>query len=217
MRVANFDMTNPNQNCPDGFRLIMRNEPPLRSCGRMGTEFCVSTTYPVYGVSYSQVCGRILAYQDRTPDAFHAYRSTQNGTINDWYVDGVSLTHGQSPRQHIWTFAAAVNEVVDTDLSCPCIQPDQPFNGIIPSFVGNDYFCDTGRRDDMLIFYSEDPLWDGAGCGGNSTCCQFNNPPWFCKQLPQPSTDDIELRLCGDEGVIDNEDVPIEMVEIFVR
>ncbi len=40
--------------------------------------------------------------------------------------------------------------------------------------------------------------------------------PWFCKQLPEPSTDDIELRNCADESLA-NEDVPIEVVEIFVR
>ena len=59
------------------------------------------------------------------------------------------------------------------------------------------YFCDTGSRDRFqLIFYPDDPLWDGVGCGPTSTCCSFNNPPWFCKQLPQPTTDNIELRLC---------------------
>ena len=43
-------------------------------------------------------------------------------------------------------------------------------------------------------WYTSDPLWDGEGCGGNSTCCEFNNLPWFYKDLPQPTTDDIELR-----------------------
>ncbi len=48
---------------------------------------------------------------------------------------------------------------------------------------------------------------------GYQTCCEFKNPLWFCKQLPQPTTDDIELRLCGDED-INNEDIPIE---IYIR
>ena len=38
----------------------------------------------------------------------------------------------------------------------------------------------------------------------------------FCKQLPQSTTDNIELRLCGDE-VISNEDTPIEIVEMYIR
>ena len=33
-----------------------------------------------------------------------------------------------------------------------------------PSFVGNDYFCDTGSINQWdFVFYSDDLLWDGAG------------------------------------------------------
>ncbi len=42
MRVSNLDMTDPNQNCPDGFRLVNRTTPPLRTCGRPGPAGCVS-------------------------------------------------------------------------------------------------------------------------------------------------------------------------------
>ena len=128
-------------------------------------------------------------------------------TLDGDYVDGISLTHGQLPRQHIWTFATAwrVNR-------CPCFRPE-----VVPPFIGQDYFCETGNRDSFqFIFYPDDPLWDGQGCGDNSTCCSFNNPPWFCKQLPQPTTNDIELRLCGDQGISD-EDTPLEMVEIYIK
>ena len=58
---------------------------------------------------------------------------------------------------------------------------------------------------------------DGVGCDESSTiCCEFNNPPWFCKQLPQSTSDDIELRLCSDDLHIE-EDTPIELVEIYIR
>ena len=84
-------------------------------------------------------------------------------------------------------------------------------------FVVEDYFCDTGSRyTNQDQFYDQDPLWDGAGCGGTSTCCEFNNPPWFCKQLPEPTADDIELRLCSDESP-SNEDVAIEVIELYVQ
>ena len=63
--------------------------------------------------------------------------------------------------------------------------------------------------------YNQDPLWDGRGCGSTSTCCQFNNPPWFCKDLPQPTTDDIELRLCVDQVV--NEDIILKLAEVYVQ
>ncbi len=217
MRVANLDMTDPNQNCPEGWRLVTRTEPPFNTCGTHGSG-CVSTTYSTYGVEYSKVCGRIIAYQSRTPDGFTPYYQNRFLSIDDGYVDGASLTHGQSPRQHIWTFTNAIHEDSSfSEAACPCTRPDLPYTGVLPPFIGQDYFCETGSRQvySFFAFYSDDPLWDGQGCGGTSTCCEFNNPPWFCKQLPQPTTDDIELRLCGDED-INNEDTPIELVEIYV-
>ncbi|XP_064387960.1 uncharacterized protein LOC135336168 [Halichondria panicea] len=220
MRVANLDMTNPNQNCPEELMLVTREEPPLRTCGRMERR-CTSTTYSTYGVEYSNVCGRIIAYQDSTPDAFDPYFDNRALSIDDGYVDGVSLTHGHSPRQHIWTFANALHE--DSSMRtvvCPCTRPDRPrpYTGVVPPFIGQDYFCETGSRQlfNNGIFYADDLLWDGQGCGGTSTCCEFNNPPWFCKQLPQPTTDDIELRICADQPLRD-EDTPIEITEIYIR
>ena len=63
--------------------------------------------------------------------------------------------------------------------------------------------------------YTADPLWDGERCGETSTCCDFNSPLWFCKDLPQ-STDDIELRLCTDES-ISNENAGLEIVDIYIQ
>ena len=87
------------------------------------------------------MCGKIIAYQFASPDAF-ANRGNAI-TINENYVDGISLTHG-NPRQHIWTFAAAVDEfeIIST---CPCINSTSSLSP--PAFVGEDYFCDTGSAD----------------------------------------------------------------------
>ena len=63
-------------------------------------------------------------------------------------------------------------------------------------------------------FYQDDPLWDGAGCSSLSTCCQFNSPPWFCRALPQPTTDDLEVRICHARGL---EDTPVQLVEFYVQ
>ena len=90
--------------------------------------------------------------------------------------------------------------------------------GATPSFVHSDYFCDSRHQYSRLTpldYFVHEPLWDGAGCI-QGTCCEFNSPPWFCKDLPQSTSDDIELRICGNEG-IDNEDTPIERVEIYVQ
>ena len=214
MRVAYLDMTDPNHHCPPGFVTI---NSPRRTCGSPQIDGCVSATFPVHGVRYNRVCGRIKAYQYKTPDAFEYYYRFRNRGIDDPYVEGVSLTHGSSPRKHIWTFAAALDEVRSSHWVCPCTRPDLRYTGVVPPFIGQDYFCETGSRYHyQFIFYTADPLWDGQGCGSQSTCCSFNNPPWFCKQLPQPTTDDIELRLCAGLPSRD-EDVPIEVVEIFVQ
>ena len=218
-RVANLDMTDPSQQCPNGFRLMNRTTAPLRTCGRPDSFLgCVSTTFPVNGMKYSQICGRVQSYQFTSPDAFMPYYLNQTLTIDDTFVDGISLTHGQSPRQHIWTFAGALDEAHSNGVVCPCTRQDVPYTGVVPPFIGQDYFCETGTKDTWHYdtFYPNDPLWDGQGCGGTSTCCSFNNPPWFCKQLPQPTTDDIELRLCGDFSIMD-EDIPIEIVEIYIK
>ena len=158
MRVANLDMTDPSQNCPVGFQQLNRPSAPLRTCGRPGPAGCVSTTFQTYGVEYSHVCGRVIGYQDQTPDAFSARN------INSIYVDGISLTHGLSPRKHIWSFAGAVDERgLARPAICPCTRSDIPYIGPeIPSFVGQDYFCDTGSRGHFQygVLYANDPLWD---------------------------------------------------------
>ena len=212
MRVAHLDMIDHTHHCPIEFREITT---PKRTCARSGNG-CRSTTYPVDGISYSRICGKIKAYQYSSMDAFNAYYDDRAITIDDVYVDGVSLTHGKKPRKHIWSFANALDETQNNYWVCPCTKTVTPYTGAVPPFIGEDYFCETGSRYQYQVqFYSEDPLWDGAGCGGTSTCCQFNNPPWFCKHLPQPTTDDIELRLCSDEA-FSIEDTAIEQVELYI-
>ena len=126
-----------------------------------------------------------MAYQYASTDSFKDV--DRSGTIiNDNYVDGISLTHG-SPYAHIWTFAAAPDELSATaPYGCPCTNIHNSESAAQPpSFVGNDYFCDTAPAETWQPrLYTEDPLWDGAGCGSANTCCSLNNPSWFLKQLP---------------------------------
>lgn len=217
MQVANIDMTDPTQTCPTGFREIIRTEAPTRICSTQSvTRGCFGTSFSASGVLYSHVCGRVIGYQEGTPNAFYPYHINTDLTIDEIYVDGLSLTHG-SPRQHIWTFVSALDETDGHLSACMCSNTDVTAFASIPPFVANDYFCDTGSRDDVAFqFYAEDPLWDGIGCGDLSACCSFNNPPWFSKQLPASSTDDLELRVCRDSGAT-NEDIPFEIVELYVR
>ena len=213
-------MTDPTQQCPVGFKLITRSEPPLRTCGRPnGTIGCVPTTFSAHGIQYSHVCGRIVGYQEGPLAAFHSYNH-DNQDIDGFYIDGISVTHGQSPRQHIWSFVGAVSEQYTGSLShiCPCIRSNVE-NSFVPPFIGEDYFCDTALRYNVWRigeFYPNDPLWDGQGCGGTSTCCSFNNPPWFCKELSRSTSDDIEVRLC-DQQERRISDTPFEIIQLYIK
>jgi hypothetical protein len=62
--------------------------------------------------------------------------------------------------------------------------------------------------------YYDDPLWDGEGCGPISTCCRFNNPPWFSKSLPKPTTDDLEVRNIRISRGGYGYDALIELIEV---
>ena len=68
----------------------------------------------------------------------------------------------------------------------------------------------------IATFYAADPLWDGRGCGPTSSCCSFNNPPWFCKQLSQSTNANLEVRLCS-YGSASAENTPVQLIEIYTR
>ena len=215
VRVANIDMTDTNQQCPPGFQ----NRTDFRSCDRSDTGIgCIPITFPSHSIEYRQVCGRIRAYQYWNSWAFNSYYLHRSITIEDRYVYGMSLTHGRHPRQHIWTFASAYSEYYSDDFVCPCTRTDQSYTGAVPPFIGEDYFCDTAvtaiQRHPTNVVYADDPLWDGQGCGPTSTCCSFNCPPWFCKQLPQPTTDALELRVCGYRY---GGNTPFDQIEIYIQ
>ena len=215
-RVAFIDMTDTSYNCPTGLNLTTYSK---RTCGRSHTTNggCSSTTFSVGGLPYSQVCGRIRGYQFGETTAFSRYT---RGIDSYYNVEGLSLTHGAAgSRQHIWTFAAGLTEVNISGFrffSCPCDTADYTR---VPAFVGNDYFCESGFHlpwSYQFELFPDDVLWDGQNCTSTSTCCQLNNPPWFTKNLPTATTDDIELRICTN-SLPGFEDVPIELIELYVQ
>ena len=211
MRVADIDMTRPKESCPSGFRKITSSGKTM--CGGQSIS-CISTTFTSHGVPYSRVCGRIIGYQFGKPNAFLSYNNDHSKSIDTDFLDGVVLTYG-SPRCHIWSFTSGKSQYLTTNGACPC---NTAYSGVVPPYINNDYFCDSGHRynaNPQYVYFTNDPLWDGSGCV-QGTCCQFNSPPWFCKDLPEYTTEDIELRLCLDEGN-DNEDTPFEVVELYVQ
>ena len=220
-KIASLNMSDPSQDCPSNWRLITS---PVRACGRSlraRVPGCDSAIFPSNGRSYSHVCGRVIAFHSGTPNAFN--RSiNENPGLEGAYIDGVSLTHGAAgSRQHVWSFPASIYETDPsyvTEWNCPCTNTNVTWPHQVPLFVGNNYFCDTGNPGPGFrtnIIYSNDPLWDGEGCGPTNACCQFNSPPWFCTKLPQPTSDDIELRICADQNT-GNEDVLVNLIDISI-
>ena len=207
-RVAHLNMSDPTQQCPSAWREYSTNG--VRACGRPSTtgESCPATFYSTTN-QYTKVCGRVIGYQYGTPDAFGP-----SGNINQNYLDGVSITHG-APCQHIWSYAggATENDYANRYSNCPCTSYSRVG---APSFVGNKYYCESGKPGEAKSgeLHPDDKLWDGQQCEG-SCCTGTKSPPWFSVQLPAPTNDVIEVRICGDEST-DNEDTPVELIEIFV-
>ena len=214
-RVAYVNMSQSGAICPQG--LTQTTLSGLTLCGRNGSG-CQSTVFSTLGLNYSQVCGQLRGYQRGTPDAFGPYLTDPSLKIDDAYVDGVSITYCSAPRKHIWTYASGVNLVnTNPQHNCPC----NTNNSVVPPpFIGSDYYCETGDNDKtccgFTTLYSNDPLWDGQQCPGEEApCCTHPNMPWFNKTLSETTTEDIELRVCANSGLHD-EDVRLQVIEILV-
>ena len=140
-RVAYLNMTDPSQQCPSSWKEYNSNG--VRACGRFGIG-CSGVFYHT-GRQYNKVCGRVIGYQVASPGAFHVIAPPVS--LNNIYVDGVSVTHGSSPRNHIWTFAAGVTEgqhhIPQAD--CPCARSNPSNRRLAPDYVGNNYFCESGN------------------------------------------------------------------------
>ena len=207
-RVAFLDMNDPFQFCPSAWRLNASSG--IRRCGRPSSsnDMCHGTSYSSGGRTYTKVCGRVIGYQVGHPDAFHS-----SDSINEAYVEGVSITHG-SPRSHIWTLAAGRSEIANSDCPCAAGSSQTP-----PSFVGNNYYCESGNQNTSTVnyhLYASDPLWDGQQCDSEGTCCSGGkSPPWFSVDLIRSTSDSIEVRICSDFDT--SEDTPIQLLELYIQ
>lgn len=212
-KIAFLNMSDPAQSCPSNWREYRTTR--VRACGRFAMG-CTGNFYPT-GRMYSKVCGRVIGYQVASPDAFDT-RPARN--LNDVYADGVSITYGW-PRMHIWTYSAGVTEGTHQfpRADCPCAVLSSSERNAAPAFIGNNYYCESGNRitaqfDFAGHLYDSDPIWDGRAC--EHQCCVGKSPPWFSVALSSPTADDIEVRICGDQTVCD-EDTPITLMELYVQ
>ena len=190
-RVAYLDVNDPSASaCPNG---LQQRDSPL-SCITTATGGGCSAVMYAINDNYKCIFGRINALQVGTTDGFqrHGQSRPATPTINDNYVDGVSLTHGSNPRTHIWTYTA----------TAPCTACSTNFPAFLDS---SQYTCDTysGCTANQVC---SNLLWNGNECVGTTT---------FYRQLPQPNSDDIEMRVCRDEDR-SNEDFLLTFIEIYV-
>ena len=202
-RIAYLNTNENPVSCPSGFEIRSDTSNPPLCRGNNSDAGCFSVIYPSNGMSYSHVCGTVRAHQQETPDGFQSHNDQilrNNQSVNQNYVDGVSLTHGTSPNiTHIWTFTAAIKFGTDSD-RCTVCDDNKPF------YIGTNYTCIAEYCSKWPCNF-KDRIWTtGNQCIGN------NN---FYRQLSKSTTDDIEMRVCRDQKRLD-EDVLISSVEIFV-
>ena len=206
--VTYINMDQQGAVCPPRLRQIHNTATNKSACGKTVNRGCSSVTYHAGAKNYTDVCGRIRGYQHGPMNAFvSAYRGHN---IDSHYVDGISITTG-SPRRHLWTYAVRRNE--SRGEFCPCGNIPG-LNVYIPPFVNNHYYCEAGFvRTKYGKTAWDDPLWDGEGCtvAGNQCCERYG---WFHRDIP-PTTDNIEVRWCGNFGR-SFKDVYTDLVEIWV-
>ena len=149
-----------------------------------------------------------VGYQKDSTDAFTCTRS-----INGPYVDGVSITHG-NPRKHIWTYAIGRSDRSNINHNnCPCSVYPGTFP---PSFVHENYYCESGAVLVGQGYFTDDPVWDGINCSNENNCCSDLSMPWFYHQIPLTISDDIEIRICRNEAS-SNEDILIRELQLYVQ
>ena len=216
-RVVYIDTTRGPGQCPSGLVEHVNSATNQRACGRSTDVGCSSVTYPTGG-SYTNICGRVRGYQFYSANAF---QGSTGKSINDRYVDGISITRG-NPRQHVWTYAAYWYEGHTANAYlCPCGRTKTSDYSNVPVFVGKDIYCETAFTANSALTGGteriawENPLWDGAGsaCGTGGQCCATFG--WFNKTVSPSTSDHIEVRWCADQER-SNEDVLTELVEIWV-
>ena len=212
MRIADLDASR-GDDCPTGWTNITT---PVAACiAPSSIAGCYSTNFSTLDVTYSKVCGMAVGYQKSTTDGFAALYFSER-SLNGPYVDGISITYG-TPRKHIWTYGIGRSDKSDGlptyRNNCPCSE----FPGTSPpSFVHDNYYCESGSLLLGLDYHTSDPVWDGEDCSINNSCCSEPSLPWFYRQIPLTTSEDIETRICRDEAS-SNENVLIKELQLYVQ
>ena len=186
MRVLHLNMSNPQQQCP-----VPNNN--FRLITEDGLRLCGRGSGPgcksVYAYANNFAFRRVCGHI--TAFRYHTTdgffrHGCPSCTIEGPYVDGISITYGN------WN---SRKHVWSFAMYCAGSA------GTPPNFVGDNYYCETPSHHAHNNLYSHDPLFAGR---------------WFCVELPQPTTESLEVRLCGDQ-TLEDEDAMIQFVELYVQ
>ena len=101
MYVTSLDMKNSAHNCPPALKQEVSGGKQLRV--KKVPTGCSSQHYSIGGVPYAEVYGKVIGYQYDSADASPYPPGTYCG-IEEAYMDSISITHGSTPRKHIWTY-----------------------------------------------------------------------------------------------------------------
>jgi len=223
MRIADIH-TNRKDDCPSGWIKSTNGS----YCTGDKSPGCYSTHFSTISTSYSKICGRVVGYQKGTMDGFYPsafahgkvseqYRAVASRSLDGVYVDGISITSG-NPRKHVWTYAVGLSDDYNyPHFNCPCAKYPGPDP---PTYVGSHYYCESGNTGtfpgEQATLYTDDPLWDGAGCLPENSCCHDAGMPWFFRQFPVKVNGDIEVRICHDQ-TYDDESVAVEQLQLYIQ
>jgi hypothetical protein len=160
----------------------------------------VSASFDAYGITYEEVTGELVAYQYASSNA---YWYASGRTVEDIYVDGISITVGASgSREHVFTYAVGMTMSTGYAYDCPAIGGNSP-----PSFVGSDYLCGSGNSTSTWAY-----AWYSSAIFSGDT---------FQAAVASGSTaDDVEVRLMCDEeasSLTYSEDVGLRSLALYVR
>ena len=180
-RVAILNNETRRQLCTDDFTTTNENTRCVRSNDGLGSS---NTVFPVMNISYSHICGTVQAFWFGSPDSLTGKSST---TINDNYVDGISLTYGASNRTHIWTFIA---DGEGSNQNCP---------HQVPQYAGSNYSC----------------LNPESSCTSNSNTCY--SPFFRLLQQPVTEDIELRLSRDQHHQGVDYEGIYLGNLEIYVR
>jgi hypothetical protein len=190
--VLVLDFAPSSASCPPPWE----HDPSAPGCVAYTGEVA-SIAVPVPLGEYTEVWGVVRGLQQQTPDGFDPFEaSSRTATLDDIYVDGISITT-ESPRRHVFTLAAGLHlpDGPGSGNACPC-----DMGTAAPPFVGEAWVCETGNNRvdwDYDLSYYDDVLWDADAMGGSS-CAPLGEPGEFHVVLDRPASGPLEVRLMQD-------------------